>query len=1184
MISFAKAWSLARTEMRTIRRLFRFWLFSGAALFLGLVSYIYYWVLHGLLSSYSGTIGAASPKFLLSQTGQYQTMILGIGVVFLAFDLRARDRRDRVIEVLDSRPYSNAELVLGRFLAALLMVWSVALIAMMIIQTIGYAGVTFGWYIGEPAMWSSVWAYLLIEALPALALYVAFVQLVSLLSNNRLVAALAGVGLAAGSAFLTFRAPIYSLPSVALNGGFGSNISEVAPQIWTAVNLVNRGSFALLALGLLVTAVAIHPRLDDTKRRLWAIAGGSGIAAGAVIILGALAVTGNQIAERDAWRAAHSERQADPVVDLQAIRGSLDLERGGRLTMDLGVRFLPAGGSGALFSLNPGIEVDGVEDAGGAALNFSHRDGLLEVDLGRTPPQGTAVDIRVQAHGRPDLRFAYLDSAIDFNTIRWQDAQVAILGSLNGFVERDYLALPSSLAWLPRPGASVGLDDPRQRPRDLFELDLQVGAPSGWTIAGPGKAEAVGERQRFAPAATLPEVALVAGRFDRRTTEVGGIEVELLFHPGHLRNLDYFADARAEIEALASERFATARELGMPYPYRQFTLVEVPWTLRSYGGGWRMDTERAPPGMLLISEGGLPSARFEFAFRNPSRFDDQEGGLARAKTFGLQQFFRNDFSGGNAEAGGVRNLFLYQTAARGPEALALEALCGNLVNRLVNGGESYFSAHLFDSEMGWTIGSVVQNIVTGRVGGGGGSSVAGTIVGVLTDRPEVWDAVLGSSLTEMDVEENPKRSVNALYLKTSALATAILDGAGRERAAAMIANLLRDHRGSTFTAADLDRAALEAGVDLAGLVGDFLHQTDLPGFLVSAAELERLPDDDQGLPQYQTRLFVRNGEQAPGLFKLRYAVRSPSGVRWDSSEPLLIPGHTAVELGLVTSRPPGTMLAAPYLSLNRREFPVELPRVDNETIVQSEPLRGARPADWMPAFLDAGGGVIVVDDLDAGFSVETDTAEASGMRLQGGLAGLFAPAAETDQGLPVFQVFAGAPTTWSRYEQPSSWGRYRRTTALAPKGDGSRRATYRAELPAAGRWRVEMHVPSMSPVPGGGQVRREVRIGDGGDGGGRRGDQDGVQVNVNFGLNLGTYDLELRNGGSSRPIDFDAQAAGIGWAVLGDFDLTQGTVELELSDDTTGRVVAADAVRFVRLDNGASGSRGADTTGGGTAP
>ena len=306
-------------------------------------------------------------------------------------------------------------------------------------------------------------------------------------------------------------------------------------------------------------------------------------------------------------------------------------------------------------------------------------------------------------------------------------------------------------------------------------------------------------------------------------------------------------------------------------------------------------------------------------------------------------------------------------------------------------------------------------------------------------------------------------------------------------------------------------------------------------------------------------------------------MRGQGGARWDSSEPVLIPGHTSVEFGLVTSRPPGTMLASPYLSLNRREFPVELPRVDNETISDAQPLRGTRPADWLPAFLDDGAYTIVVDDLDPGFSVETDETEASGIRLQGGIAGFFAPAEETDQGLPVYNLFSGIPSTWSRYEQPLSWGRYRRTTALVPKGDGNRRVTYAAELPAPGRWRVEIHVPSLSPVPGGGEIRREVRIG-GGDGP-PRDDARGAQVNVSFGLNLGSYDLELRNAGSSRPIDFDAEGAGIGWAVLGDFDLAQGMVEIELSDDTSGNVVAADAFRFVRLDGA-----GGDATGGGGAP
>ena len=307
------------------------------------------------------------------------------------------------------------------------------------------------------------------------------------------------------------------------------------------------------------------------------------------------------------------------MLDLDRIHGSVDIAPRGRLTLDVNVRFLAAGGSRALFSLNPGLQVDAVENAAGAALAFNHGNGLLDVDLGRSPAAGEAIDLRLRAHGRPDLRFGYLDSAIDFYRIKFQDAQIVLLGAperLCGAPLRR--RCPPRWPGCRAPARRSASPIRGRRPRDFFELDLEVGAP---TRAGPSpdraKPSRPASRQRFAPAAVVPEAALVAGRFDRRTTEIEGVEVELLLHPRHLRNVELFADAREEIEAVAAERFASARELGLPYPYRQLTLVEVPWTLRSYGGGWRMDTERAPPGMLLISESSLPTARFEFAVPQP---------------------------------------------------------------------------------------------------------------------------------------------------------------------------------------------------------------------------------------------------------------------------------------------------------------------------------------------------------------------------------------------------------------------------------------------------------------------------------------------------------------------------------------------------------------------------------------
>ncbi|HVS63170.1 MAG TPA: ABC transporter permease subunit [Thermoanaerobaculia bacterium] len=1167
MISLSSVWSLARAEMRTIFRLVRFWVFAALATLIGLVAYFYYAVIHGLFSNLSGSIGAVSPKFLMGQFALWQTIVFVIGVVFLAFDVRARDVRDRMVEVLDTRPYSNAELVLGRLLGTLLAVLIPVTAVMALIQTVGVLAVSLRWYVGEVVVWSSVFHYLLLDALPAFAFYIALVYLVSLLTRNRLVSAIAALAVLGVTVWIGFVLPVYMVPIVGITGGYTGIASEVAPELFSGESFLWRGAVALAAVGLLGLAAAVHPRLDGGRRKLWG-AGGAGLVAVAVAIaVGSVISARAAIARSAEWRQAHEARIDEPVVDLQRIAGEASLRPGRSLELDLELTIAGPREGGAvesaLFSLNPGLEVGAVHDAGGRDLAFSHENGLLEVELGGSLSSGESATLSLEAAGEPNLRFAYLDSAIDIETVSGQQAQLGLLGTEAGFFDRRLVALMPSLAWLPRAGASVALDDPRRRPTDFLELDLEVTAPAGWQVAGPGKVDqpaASDERTsvRLAPAAPVPEVALVAGRFERRATEIEGVLVELLFHEQHGRNVDFFAEALPEIERRAAEMLSGARGLGLPYPYRSLSLVEVPWTLRSYGGGWRMDTVQAPPGLLLLSEGAFPTTRFEFAFRNPDRFEEREGGIARAKLEALERFFENDFSGGNVLHGFVRNLFLHQTSARGPEALALDSLCHDLANRLVTGREGYFSAHLFDASMGWVIAQTIPRVAVGQASG---ETVAHALIEAATDRPAVWDAALEDSLTEMDPWDDPKRSVDVLVLKTSALASTILDGAGRQRAGRMLAILVERHRGSTFDRNDLMAAANEAGIDLEALLGDFLHQTALPGFYVSAARLDRLRDGDQGLPQYQTRLFVRNGEAVPGLLRLRYSTgedeRRPA---WETSEPVRVPPETSLEIGLVTSKPPTRLFVSPYLSLNRRDFPVELPEVDQEEIVNVEPLRGAQPADWRPAFDDAGARQVVVDDLDPGFRVEESDQE-GGLRLGGGIQGAFRPPEEMDQGLPSLR-FGAPPATWSRTELDSSWGRYRRTVAVIGAGDGSRTATFAAELPHSGPWRLELHVP---PRP------------------------TGTAAALNQGWRYGSYDLELRQGGQDRAIEFDAGAAEAGWSSLGTFELDQGEVEVSLSDDTSGTVVLADALRFVPLDapvGSSSESSSSSTTGtsGGRAP
>jgi hypothetical protein len=245
---------------------------------------------------------------------------------------------------------------------------------------------------------------------------------------------------------------------------------------------------------------------------------------------------------------------------------------------------------------------------------------------------------------------------------------------------------------------------------------------------------------------------------------------------------------------------------------------------------------------------------------------------------------------------------------------------------------------------------------------------------------------------------------------------------------------------------------------------------------------------------------------------------------WDRTEPVRVGGHEATEVGVVSSAPPREVWLQSYLSLNRDDLRLTVPRVDQQSQVKLAPFVGARSSDWRPPVTDD----IVIDDLDAGFSVESD-GEASGMRLAGGL-GIFVAAPELDQGLPEFTAVIqnASPGEWSRLAAPLGWGKYRRTVAAVGSGSGTRRAIFTARLPHAGRWRLAYHLPA------------------------------GVLTA------LGRYDLTLHANGETRVIEFDGAKSGCQPLVADDGGVESISLQQRSSDDCSARTQR----RIRRADRG----------------
>lgn len=1139
--------AMASAEVRSARRLVRTWAFAVLVVIAGLAAYVSGTAIHTMYSAVSSTVGLLNPRFTLAGLSALAVWLPAFAAVFLGFDLFARDHRERVAEVLNWRPMGNLTLLGGRVAGVALVVWCPLFAMLLLVQGLGVLLASLGDGFGAPVDWRSLAIFLFVDAPPTLLLWCSFVVLLAILVRYRLLVILIAVALLGTQAWWTFDMPLrlsQALSGVSLAVQQGSDIHPGDVQ---GVEWLQRGCQYLLAGGFLCLAATLHDRPDQGARsaRLAAsvvlvVAAGGGLA-------GLVAAANHDAGRRTAWAAAHERLLGAPRQDVQRVAGRVAIMPGAELRLALDYTLTVADSAETLvFTLNPGLAVVGLR-VDGAAAQFTHENGLLAVPV--SSHAARAITLSIVAHGAPDPAFAYLDAAIDVGTLP-RHSPLVLMGTQAAVFEERYVALMPGVFWMPMPGVAVGRDDPSRYERDYFLVDLAVQVPDGWLVAGPGRREGQAGDFRFRPGAPVHEVGLLASRFERFAVEAAGVMVEVLVSPAHVESALAFADAAAALEADAREMFATAAALDLPYPYRGLSLVETPAHLRTFGGGWRMASVQALPGMLLLPEWALPTANFSGGVRGTEGAAQRRGGVPRYKADVLRQYFSNDVAGGNHLDGAVRNLVNFQTSARGDGAVALNMLAHALAAQLVtNSRGGFFSPYLHRTQAAWQQSMLdrVSALDGSRVGVFGGAVHAGA-----TRRPSVWAHALRAPLTALRPDQAPEQALNVLWLKVPEVAQAVLDGVGWESVAAFLAELRRRHAGDTFTEQDFNAAAAAVGVDFKTLLGDWLGTAGLPGFIVSPAHVVRVRGDGQGPEHYQIALHVYNDEAVPGPVRLAYD-------EWQGGEvgrlsvatpPAPVPAKSAVALGVVVAKLPERMTLRTYLSRNRDDLTVGLPEADDVQSVVNEPFVGARPSAWRPEPHMG----IVVDDLDAGFFVHVQDAEERGLRLLARGAARNR-GANLGHGLPV----VGAPSLrgWVREKWSGAHGKYRQTVVLSPSGDGRAQAVFRADLPAKGRWRLAYHLP---PV----RSRRGYFA--------REGDKVVSFSKPDLTASRGTYELRVVAAGNATTVAFDASAGEDGWNRVGDFDLPAGEALVRVSNKTSGQEAVADAVRWLPLEHTSTSS------------
>lgn len=1097
--------AIAAAEFRLARRMVRTWVFAFIAVVGGLFAY-HVW---SVPASFGAT---AAPRFALPGLGMLSLWALLVGLVFLAFDIRARDQRERIVEVLDTRPVPNVAVLGGRLLALVAITWLALVVLALLLQVGGLVVDYQNWPAGVPAEPVSLATLVFLDAPPALVFWCALVMLLAATVRNRLVVCLIALALLAVGFWALFNTPLYLLPIVSGIANLGLPGSDILPRVPSIVDFVQRACLLVLGAGLLALTAALLPRRDFRSRTPYLAWGAAFVMLGSAGIAGLLVHATSSRAERVAWADVHSALQAAPRPDLERIAGIVAIDPGRELAIavDLEIRAPDTEAlANFLFSLNPAMRVESVR-MDGAELMFEHRSGVLEVRPSEPLPPGERASVSIHARGVPDPRFGYLDSAVWALDETLLGMPIVLQGEQASLFDRQYVALTPAVCWLPKTGANFGVGNPAVQPPDFHEIDLRVEIPHGWHAAGPGREKQDGIL-RFRPRMALAEFALIAAPFERRALTLDGVEYELLFHPMHADTVDHFASEESREGTADYLRPRLSPVPGLRYPHPVLSLTEVPAQLRRYGGGRFLDTIQASPGVQMLPEQGFPTRRF------------RTRGVGSASDELVLRLDLGDAERGphgvSLAVGGARNLLPFLTSASGEGAVAVNYLLESLTAWRWRGSRTVAPGHWL--QLGFAPGAPLPLRVMHRLTG----TATFSFNWYLFFPMALEDRSARFSFTGFDPTASAE-DADILIHKGNLIALAVQGLMGRQKVGEFLALMRERHAGTTFDLDDFIAAMTETDPAMAPYIEHFMRESTLPGFLAADLRAYRIPDDENGQPRYQLAVHIRNDEPVPGVAGISF--RSRFAYEWGDFAH--VPGNTSLELGVVTREPPEEVRLETYLSQNRRIMRLAVPPIDVETTVPEAPFNGSRPSEWLPTDLG-----IVVDDLDPGFSAESPPRR--GLRL-----GFGDEEDEADDSLPEHYTDAGA-RLWRRQENPDtvSWGKYRRTLTRIRAGTGEGRASFRAELPTAGTWRLAYHLPGASASEG-----NRFQLPPGWQAGDR----------------FGTLEFEVVAGESRIPFTFDASTAVSGWNDLGTFDLPAGSVTLVVSDDTTGDIVVADAIRW----------------------
>ena len=1137
-----KVLSAVRNELLSTIRLVRFWLVMlllSSAMF---TAYILSCLVYVNIAPFNISFVGGTPKYLLGNLDPTYFLFFQAGILLLVFDQRQRLQRNRMLEVIESRPVSNLQYQLGNTLCYSGLMWAVIFVNVLLMQCIGLTSQLFQFDTADTLQLRSMFNLLVVDTPVALLFWTSLFLLLSHVLRSRLLVLSTSLFLMLAYYLWVLNTPFSFVDLLSHSSNQTLFISDILPALPSTTSWIMRAGALLLVVALVTIGAWLYRRSNSTHR-VWtqALPLTSLLLSGLVMTTGVLYELFKTNEMRN-WREAHLTSEWNTELDIQTIQGAVEINPRKHLHIDLILGFKLTSESAVqslVFTLNPGYRVSSIH-LNETQCKFEFKQGILEISVPFSVEPETTYSLKVQATGKPNPRFAYINAPYDY----LKDANFPIqaihsFGTDGSVYNSKFVALMPGVYWYPVPGSIPRAADDVSFRKDFFDVELQIrlDAPTSWTVVGPGISSPIpNERPNYwiKPNIPIASIGLFASEYVEIAYEFESIRLALYIHLRHSKKFSHLERYQQRVIEKLDKYFNDLEAQEVPVPYSSLAVIEVPNVLRTVGGGWRMDRLNSLPGVVLMKERGLPTLNLNRLVREDDGTDaDRRDKFNR--TWSALRLADERALGNESLLLGVQDqIWKHHIFITGPHHRALDLILQVWSARFT----SMFNSRLF---------SVYASAQTSRMTGVNFPSALGIDRGRsaslyrkdtlywkelrLGARPEIWNLLERSALSKLKFNlENHREEFEVLLLKSRLIAESIDDfqrHSGRNSNFNLwLTKLRRKFVAQPLTFEDMASLALDFDIEFEHFLADWLAKDTLAGFELEQGVSTQIADSEDGKPRFLFSFDIRNSQSAAGyVFVPAYLPSNPL---------IVLEGNTSRHVTILLDRGLdfGAGLNLPLytgLSLNRGPLGLFI-RTKNVSVDESlVPQAVVKESNFVPKQIG-----IVVDDLDDGFVVHQPSPIPMRFRL----------VPRDWFRLSVFeQIFDGVlpdigeeirihHATWVRRTEQNAYGKYRRTVALSsvPGSLKVHPVRFIADIPESGRWSLDfyLHLPSNFMQYG----------------------------------SIENFNLKIENGSRHWNEEFYPDPLVLGWKTVGEYKLDRGRTDVVIVGTTKPSVVYADAIRW----------------------